>query len=123
MRKKLIIFDFDGTLGDTRRTIVTTMQMTIKELQLPGRSDDECAATIGLPLMCFEASETLVVGDMAVDILMGVNAGAKTCGVTWGNGTKKELQEAGADFIIDYMKELIEIADKFCSIPVLKLIF
>ena len=28
---KLIIFDFDGTLGDTRRNIVTTMQMTIAE--------------------------------------------------------------------------------------------
>lgn len=56
MRKRLIIFDFDGTLGDTRRTIVTTMQVTIKELRLPGRSDDECAATIGLPLVgCFIA--------------------------------------------------------------------
>ena len=43
--------------------------------------------------------------------LMGANAGAKTCGVTWGNGTRKELQEAGADFIIDSMEELIEIAD------------
>ena len=31
----LIIFDFDGTLGDTRRNIVTTMQITIAELQLP----------------------------------------------------------------------------------------
>ena len=59
----------------------------------------------------YEASETLVVGDMAVDILMGANAGAKTCGVTWGNGTKEELQEAGADFIIDNIEELIEIAD------------
>ena len=240
MRKRLIIFDFDGTLGNTRRTIVTTMQMTIKELQLPGRSEDECAATIGQPLVgCFKAlfpdlqaeqiqlctdtyrrifnenqrtikpqafphvvetlsvlkeqgftltiassrshaslseltkdmgiaesisyligaddvkkakpepdpvlntlsamngrssesrracsdgrvvtdedevnykaSETLVVGDMAVDIQMGANAGAKTCGVTWGNGTRKELQEAGADYIIDNIEELIEIADK-----------
>ena len=216
MRKKLIIFDFDGTLGDTRRTIVTTMQMTIKELQLPGRSDDECAATIGLPLigcfkamfpdlqaeqiqlcadtyrkifnenqriikpqafphvveilsalkeqgftltiassrshaslseltkdmgiadsisyligaddvkrakpepepvlntlsaMCFEASETLVVGDMAVDILMGANAGAKTCGVTWGNGTREELEQAGADFIIDRMENLLVVIE------------
>jgi phosphoglycolate phosphatase len=25
---RLIIFDFDGTLGDTQRNIVTTMQMT-----------------------------------------------------------------------------------------------
>nr|MCR5644309.1 HAD hydrolase-like protein [Prevotella sp.] len=65
-----------------------------------------------LSAMGYEASGTLVVGDMAVDILMGVNAGAKTCGVTWGNGTKKELQEAGADFIIGSMEELIEIADK-----------
>jgi phosphoglycolate phosphatase len=214
---KLIIFDFDGTLGDTRRNIVTTMQMAIKEMQLPSRTEAECASTIGLPLvgcfrtlfpniqeellprcaeiyrrifnenlqkitpeafpgvvkilktlkeigfaltiassrsrnsltelthnmgiadyisyligaddvkeakpkpepvlktlatMQFEAYETLVVGDMAVDILMGANAGAKTCGVTWGNGSREELNEAGADYIIDRMEELIDIADK-----------
>ena len=55
MRTKLIIFDFDGTLGDTRRNIVTTMQMTISEMGLPCRSEQECASTIGLPLAgCFE---------------------------------------------------------------------
>ena len=213
MSIKLIIFDFDGTLGDTRRNIVTTMQMAIKEMQLPERTEAECAATIGLPLagcfrtlfpnikeeliprcaetyrrffnenlrkitpeafpgvvktlktlkergftltiassrsrnslteltrdmgiadhishligaddvkeakpkpepvlntlaaMHYAASETLVVGDMAVDILMGSNAGTKTCGVTWGNGTREELKEAGANFIIDKMEELIE---------------
>ena len=54
MSIKLIIFDFDGTLGDTRRNIVTTMQMTIKELGLQSRTEAECAATIGLPLAgCF----------------------------------------------------------------------
>ena len=53
---KLIIFDFDGTLGDTRGNIVMTMQMTIAELGLAGRTDDECASKIGLPLDgCFEA--------------------------------------------------------------------
>ena len=214
MRKGLIIFDFDGTLGDTRRNIVTTMQMTIAELHLPNRSEEECAATIGLPLagcfktlfpdiqdeliplcaetyrkffnenlktiqpeafpgvvetlsilhqkgftltiassrsrnslteltrnmgiadyvsyllgaddvkeakpkpepvlktladMHYDAGETLVVGDMAVDIQMGANAGAKTCGVTWGNGTKDELVQAGADYIIDNMEELLGI--------------
>ena len=217
MSIKLIIFDFDGTLGDTRRNIVTTMQMAIKEMQLPERSESECASTIGLPLagcfrtlfpdimeeliprcaetyrrifnenlqkitpeafpcvvktlknlkergltltiassrsrnslielthnmgivdyisyligaddvkeakpkpepvlktlaaMQFAASETLVVGDMAVDIMMGANAGAKTCGVTWGNGSREDLNEAGADYIIDSMEELIDIADK-----------
>ena len=39
MSIKLIIFDFDGTLGDTRRNIVTTMQMAIKEMQLPERTE------------------------------------------------------------------------------------
>jgi phosphoglycolate phosphatase len=210
---KLIIFDFDGTLGDTRRNIVTTMQMTIQELGLAARTDNECASKIGLPLdgcfealypdeskdtiqlctdtyrrifqenlqtmkpqlfpkvketlqalkkqgltltiassrwhkslaelthdlqiaeyismlvgaddvvkakpnpepvlntlsaMGFKANETLVVGDMNVDILMGKNAGAKTCGVTYGNGTKEELEAAGADYIIDSFDELIE---------------
>lgn len=143
--KGLIIFDFDGTLGDTRKTIVTTMQMTIRELQLPDRSEAACASTIGLPLagcfmgiaetityligaddveqakpypepvlttlkaLHFEASQTLVVGDMSVDILMGANAGAKTCGVTWGNGTREELAQAGADYIIDRIEDLLEI--------------
>jgi len=32
MNTKLITFDFDGTLGDTRKIIVKTMQMTIAEL-------------------------------------------------------------------------------------------
>ena len=217
MSKGLIIFDFDGTLGDTRRNIVTTMQMSIAEMHFPNRSEEECAATIGLPLagcfrtlfpdiqedliprcaetyrrifnenlktihpeafpgvvetlailhqkgftltiassrshnslteltqnmgiadyisyilgaddvkeakpkpepvlktladMHFDAGETLVVGDMAVDILMGANAGARTCGVTWGNGTKDELEEAGATFIIDRIEDLIEIVNR-----------
>ena len=217
MNKGLIIFDFDGTLGDTRRNIVMTMQMTITELHLSNRSEDECAATIGLPLagcfrtlfpdlqeglisrcaetyrrlfnenlknirpeafpdvvetlsvlhqkgftltiassrshnslselthnmgiadyipyilgaddvkeakpkpepvlktladMHFDAGEALVVGDMAVDIQMGTAAGVKTCGVTWGNGTKDELLQAGADYTIDHMKELIGIVSE-----------
>ena len=217
MSKGLIIFDFDGTLGDTRRNIVTTMQMTIAELHLPNRGEEECAATIGLPLaecfktlfpdiqdeliprcaetyrrffnenlktiqpeafpgvvetlsvlhqigfiltiassrsrnsltgltrnmgiadyisyilgaddvkeakpkpepvlktlanMHFDAEETLVVGDMAVDIQMGANAGTKTCGVTWGNGSREELEKAGANFIIDRMEEILEIVEK-----------
>jgi phosphoglycolate phosphatase-like HAD superfamily hydrolase len=50
MSIKLIIFDFDGTLGDTRRNIVVTMQDVMKELSLPLQDEDVCASTIGLPL-------------------------------------------------------------------------
>jgi phosphoglycolate phosphatase len=64
-----------------------------------------------LKAMGFNANQTLVVGDMAVDILMGINAGTKTCGVTWGNGAREELEEAGADFIIDKIEDIVERID------------
>ena len=210
---RLIIFDFDGTIGDTRRNVVVTMQQTLEELHLPERSEEACAATIGIPLEgCFrellpdaseevilecaatyrrifeinkermspqpfphvaetlaklhgqgvkmtiatsrglesvkdlltgmgliqyfdyllgadsvtkhkpdpepvlqtlrdmgiDASQTLVVGDMPVDILMGSRADCKTCGVPYGNASREELQEAGADYIIDDFSELIQ---------------
>ena len=50
MDAKLIVFDFDGTLGDTRANIVLTMRETIRTLGLPERSEAEIAATIGVPL-------------------------------------------------------------------------
>ena len=211
---KLIIFDFDGTLGDTRRNIIVTMQQTIEELGLETMDEDTCAATIGLPLEeCFRqlypnladetillcattyrhifnvnkkllvpqlfphvdetlqwlheqgytlavassreasslreflkdmmidhyishvlgandvehakphpepvlktlaalgmrADETLVVGDMPVDIMMGIGASATTCGVTYGNASRKQLEQACADYIIDDMAELKNI--------------
>ena len=39
----LIIFDWDGTIVDSRGHIVKAMQMAINELNWPGRSDDQCA--------------------------------------------------------------------------------
>ncbi|MCH5308977.1 MAG: HAD-IA family hydrolase [Prevotella sp.] len=211
---RLIIFDFDGTLGDTRQNILTTMRQTMEERGLDIADETACIATIGLPLAaCFRelypalseqeidtcadtyrrlfdinkkhlkpalfphvaetlrhlhgqgltltvassrssaslrefldemgiaeyisyvvgaddvthakpdpepvlktlaaldipADKTLVVGDMPVDILMGKGAGTLTCGVTYGNATREEIEEAGADFIIDSMDELTGI--------------
>ena len=210
---KLIILDFDGTLADTRGLIVMTMQQTIQVLGLDSRTDDQCAAMIGLPLKeafttlipmpdemgdrCAETyrrifnennaeytvpafpnvmetlrmlsdkgyllsiassrshrslmefienmglqevltyvlgaddvvqakphpepvlktlekfgcrvDEALVVGDAVYDIEMGRRAGVKTCGVTYGNGTREELADAGADYLIDNFGELLSI--------------
>lgn len=53
--------------------------------------------------------ETLVVGDMDVDILMGRAAGTVTCGVTYGNGSVAELKEAGADYLISDFSELYNV--------------
>ena len=48
--RKLVIFDFDGTLADTKENIILTFQMTMKELGVEIKSRQECAATIGLTL-------------------------------------------------------------------------
>ena len=50
--------------------------------------------------------ETLVVGDATYDILMGRNAGCRTCAVTYGNQGRDLLQTASPDWIIDSMREL-----------------
>ncbi|WP_295728390.1 HAD family hydrolase [uncultured Muribaculum sp.] len=52
---------------------------------------------------------TIVVGDMDVDILMGNRAGCKTIGVTYGNGSKSELETSNADFIIDSFNQITDI--------------
>lgn len=57
------------------------------------------------------AADALVVGDMHYDILMGKNAGAKTCGVTYGNGTRQQLADSGADYIIDDFAQLLNVVD------------
>ena len=46
----LLIFDWDGTLADSRDHIVAAMQAAISSLQLPAQSDDRCAQMIGLGL-------------------------------------------------------------------------
>lgn len=50
MSIELVIFDFDGTLADTHRTIIATVQQTQQELGHPIASEAAITATIGLPL-------------------------------------------------------------------------
>lgn len=47
---KYIIFDFDGTIGDSQALIVKTLQDTMRKRSLQVKSEEECAATIGLRL-------------------------------------------------------------------------
>ena len=211
---RLIILDFDGTLGDTRANIVQTMRNTLAQLGYAIPDEATIAATIGVPLekgfeqmlpgispddvaLCartyreifeknrkqmvpdlfphvketlealkesgfvltvassrsygslkqflqemgiapyisyvlgansvthakphpepvlktmadlgFAPEETLVVGDMPVDILMGKGAGAKTCAVIYGNASREELDAAGADILIDDFSQMLSL--------------
>ncbi|MHA6690420.1 HAD-IA family hydrolase [Devosia sp. A449] len=51
-------------------------------------------------------AETVMIGDTTFDIEMGVNAGCKTIGVTWGYHEPAELIAAGASLMIDRYDEL-----------------
>ena len=55
------------------------------------------------------ASETLVVGDMPVDIQMGLGAGAFTCGVSFGNSDRPSLLASGANYVVDDFEEILSI--------------
>ena len=47
---KYIIFDFDGTIGDSQSLIVKTLQDTMRVRKLEVKSEEACAKTIGLRL-------------------------------------------------------------------------
>ena len=47
---KYIIFDFDGTIGDSQSLIVKTLKDTMRARKLEVKSEEACAKTIGLRL-------------------------------------------------------------------------
>lgn len=54
------------------------------------------------------AARTLMIGDSETDIQTGHNAGAWTCGVTYGIGSQT-LAAAGPDLLLDDLRELLPL--------------
>ncbi|RZA07282.1 MAG: HAD family hydrolase, partial [Proteobacteria bacterium] len=50
--------------------------------------------------------EALIVGDRLHDVRGAKIAGILSVGVTWGYGSRTELEGAGADFVVDSVGEL-----------------
>ena len=63
-------------------------------------------ALLALERLCARPDETLVVGDTVYDLKMGRSAYCRTCGVTWGNQDRAQLQIEAPDLIIDDFREL-----------------
>ena len=53
--------------------------------------------------------ESIVVGDSTFDMGMGVNAGCRGCGVTYGSHDRQTLFNSGASWVIDDFRELEKI--------------
>jgi len=60
------------------------------------------------------AARTLMVGDSAIDVATGRNAGIATCGVLWGF-SGPSVRESGADVLIATPEELLGVARAGCS--------
>lgn len=52
---------------------------------------------------------SMIIGDTEMDIQCGKNAGAYTCGVTYGYRSEEELTQHKPDFLIDKIYELVNI--------------
>jgi phosphoglycolate phosphatase len=62
-----------------------------------------------------EPSRAVMIGDTTFDMELGVAAGAKTIGVTWGYHERVRLEQAGADLIIDDYADLDVAIEKVLS--------
>lgn len=56
--------------------------------------------------------EVIFVGDSEHDIRSGKNAGVTTIGVTHGFGTIEALKKAGADYLVENLKEIRNLLQK-----------
>ncbi|MDO4438811.1 MAG: HAD hydrolase-like protein [Eubacteriales bacterium] len=54
-----------------------------------------------------DPENAVMVGDRAYDIVSAKALGLQTIGVTYGYGTREELEEAGADYIADTPMDII----------------
>ena len=57
----------------------------------------------------FDKSKVLMIGDREHDIIGAKKNGIKSCGVLYGYGSKKEFEAAGADYIVDNVRNLLEL--------------
>lgn len=76
---------------------------------LPTRKPDPAGllrlvTDVGVP-----ASRTLMVGDSAIDVATGRNAGIATCGVLWGF-SGPSVRDSGADVLIAAPAELLAVS-------------
>ena len=75
---------------------------------VPLKPDPAVAEEI-LTLTGIPREQALFGGDSAIDILTAQAAGIRSAGVTWGFRQRTELEEAGADRIVDRADELLDL--------------
>ncbi|MBR0338921.1 MAG: HAD family hydrolase [Alistipes sp.] len=60
-----------------------------------------------------EREMTTMIGDSGVDMQTAKNGGVRSIGCTWGFRSRTELEENGADYIVDSPLEILQILNNF----------
>ena len=68
-----------------------------------------CALDKVFGVFHIDRKKSIIVGDMAVDVMAGKNSGVKTCWVTYGLNKLDDLKGIKPDYIIDDLVELKDI--------------
>lgn len=68
-----------------------------------------CLTQLAMQLLDASKNEVLFIGDSNVDIETARNSKVKSVGCAWGFRGKKELELAGADYIVENPMEIMEI--------------
>lgn len=101
-RRSLLDFLADMRLADVVRCVVASTDVEHAK-PAPDMALRALGETGG------SAAEAIMVGDTWFDIEMGRRAGTLTCGVTYGNGSRRNL--AAADFLIDDFADLAAVVN------------
>lgn len=82
-----------------------------RAVEAPGMAqlDEPKEVTLARALAALGASAAVIVGDRGSDMTAARRNGIRAIGVSWGIGTRAELQGAGADAIIDRPAQLLEL--------------
>lgn len=128
-------FPYDGIEETLAKLLVKGIKLAVLSNKIHERTVDICTkllpsiyfdriygARIGIPLkpdpymalqICSELDvkpcECAYIGDSNVDIFTAHNAKMTGIGCAWGYRGRDELENAGADFVIDYPQQLLEI--------------
>ena len=86
-----------------------TFDIARGQLEGTPRKPDPTAVHEIIDELQVDLSEVMYIGDSEVDIATGHAAKVKTVGVLWGFRSREVLMDAGAECMIDYPLELIDL--------------
>ena len=123
------VADVLGRLQDFQLAVLTNKPIRFSRIMLEGLGILRCFAAVyggnsferkkpdpvGIFQILADTSghpgQAWMIGDSAVDVLTGRNAGVKTCGVSWGYA-KESFERTPPDVLIDRIEELEALVRK-----------